>query len=198
MDFSLIHRIKLKEAFADNQKFQLVKSDQDYLSELFEYANRGTVFIYDDANVGHSIILNDTKGVGADKTFRIDNYPHKDIFLWHIDGVLYTKGSKCDCAFITDNRIGFVEFKSNAANNSSGAIENNYEKATTQIGITFKDIQTRCRKEGVDLRNSAKLEAYAVFNRTVPKNNAHQKKLAAQFLLEHKFKLHFTDSTKIE
>lgn len=197
MDFSVIERFKLNEAFPDNQKFQGVTSQQDYLNELFEYSNRGTVFIHDDADVGHSVFVNDTKGLGSDKTFRIDNSHHKDLFLLHIDGILYSKGSKCDCAFLTQELMSFVEFKSNAVNNTEEAIEDNYDKARRQLTITYQDMDARCRKVGVDLRTATKLEAYAVFNRTVPKNNAHQKAQSARFLMDNKFKLSFENSTNI-
>lgn len=197
MDFSVIERLNLKEAFADNQKFQAVDSEQDYLNELFEHTDRGTVFIHDDDKVGYSTFVNDTKGLGADKTFRINNAYHKDLFLWHIDGVLYSKGSKCDCAFLTDNQISFVEFKSNADNNTEAAIKDNYDKARRQLSITYQDIDKRCKNVGVELRKVIKLEAYAVFNRTVPKNNAHQKAQSAKFLSDNKFKLHFENATDI-
>ena len=84
MDFSLFHGLRLKEAFADNQKFQVVIYDEDYVKELFEFSNRGTVFIHDDATRGYSIFVDDTKGLGADKTFKIDNIPLNDYLLWII------------------------------------------------------------------------------------------------------------------
>ena len=197
IDFSLFQRLRLKEAFADNQKFQAVLSDDDYIAELFEFSNRGTVFIHDDAAKGCSIFVNDTKGLGSDKTFKIENPSHKDLFLWHIDGLLYRKGSKCDCALLTDSHMRFVEFKSNATNNSEEAIEDNYQKAASQISITYKDIDDRCKTNGIDIKKVLKLEAYAVFNRTVPKNNAHQKNISAKFLHDNKFRLYFQNYGKI-
>lgn len=98
--------------------------------------------------------------------------------------MLYKKDSKCDCAFLTDAYIGFVEFKANAANNTDSAIIANYDKAKTQLKLTIKDVEDRCKKAGVDIVDMMEVEAYAVFNRTVPAHNAYQKKLAAQFLLE--------------
>lgn len=182
MDFTPINRLRLKEAFGDIQKFQTIQRDDDYLIDLFEWTNRGTVYVHDDENKGHSTFVTDTKGLGADKTLKITNSSNKDLFLWHIDGVLYKRDSKCDCAFLTDTNLGFVEFKANAANESQAAIKANYEKASSQILLTFNDIDQRCKKIGIDLCETTVIEAYAVFNRTVPKNNAHQKKISAQFL----------------
>lgn len=198
MDFSILNRLQLKAAFADNLKFQSVVTDNDYLTEIFEHSNRGKVYIYDDENKGFSTFVTNTNGLGKDKTLEIDNDPHRDLFLWRIDGVLYGKGSKCDCALLTDSYLRFVELKSNAANNTDEAIEDNYKKALSQISLTYKDINNRCKAVGVDLRKVRKLEAYAVFNRTVPKDNAHQKSISTKFFLDNKFKLYFKNSVKIE
>ncbi|MDE7419494.1 MAG: hypothetical protein K2N35_04725 [Muribaculaceae bacterium] len=182
MDCTPINRLRLTDAFQDIQKFQTIQSDDDYLIELFEWTDRGTVYVYDDENKGHSTYVTDTKGLGADKTLQITNPTHKDLFLWHIDGVLYKRDSKCDCAFLTDTDLGFVEFKANAANESQAAIKANYEKASSQLLLTFNDIDQRCKKIGIDMCKVVTVEAYAVFNRTVPKNNAHKKNISRKFL----------------
>lgn len=198
MDCTAINRLKLKEAFEDQSDFQNVTCDPDYLVTLFEWNQRGTIYIHDDASVGHSIFINNTHGLGADKIFKILNPYHKDLFLWHIDGVLYKKNSKCDCAFITDSHIGFVEFKSNASNNSETAIINNYNKAKSQLKHTIDDIAVRCNNVGIDLMTSTTVEAYAVFNRSVPRLNAYQKKLAASFFMETDgIPLYFRNYTEI-
>lgn len=184
MDYSPIKKLKLKEAFADHSKFRSVRCDEDYLAELFEWSDRGTIFIHDDADAGYSVFITDTKNLGADKMFKVSNPSHRDIFLWHIDGVLYKKDSKCDCALLSDGFIGFVEFKANAANNTDMAITGNYDKAMSQLKMTIKDIADKCGNVDVDLKDVAMVEAYIVFNHTVPRNNAYQKKLMARFLLD--------------
>lgn len=178
MDFSPINRLRLKGAFGDLQKFQELTCDMDFLRELFEWTDRGVIFVHDDDVKGHSVFITDTNGVGADKTFRIGNLQHKDLFLWHIDGVLYSKNSKCDCAFLTGENIGFVEFKSNAVNNTESAIKGNYEKPSSQLKLTIMDVAERCASVGVDIMDALAVEAFAVFNRTVPKHNAYQKKFS--------------------
>lgn len=197
MDFNPINRIRLKEAYSDLNIFQEVADDEDYLDKLFEHTNRGIAFIHDNDTVGHSTFLYDTNGIGADKTFRINNEHHTDLFLWHIDGVLYKKDSKCDCAFLHDNYLGFVEFKSNALNNTEEAIRGNYDKASSQLALTIQDTVIRCRNIGCDILDCTEIEAYAVFNRTVPKNNAYQKSVAARFLLKTGIPLHFKNETDI-
>lgn len=73
MDYSPIKKLKLKEAFADHSKFRSVRSDEDYLAELFEWSDRGTIFIHDDADAGYSVFITDTKNLGADKMFKVSN-----------------------------------------------------------------------------------------------------------------------------
>lgn len=199
MDCSPINRLRLKDAFSDNQKFLDVKSDNDYLLELFEHTDRGTVFIHDDDTIGHSVFIKDTGGLGVDKTLMIENKNHDDLFLWHIDGVLYPKDSKCDCAFLSDGHFGRVEFKANAVNKTEKAIKDNYEKAKSQLSTTYKDIKERCANIGVDLCATVNVEAYAVFNRTVPKNSSYQKKIEADFSSDTEWEviLHFENSVKI-
>lgn len=198
MNLYPIFRLKLKYAFEDNLKFQDIESDEDYLKELFEWTDRGVIFICDDELEGHSIFISDTKGFGGDKTFKILNTQHIDVLLWHIDGVLFGKNSKCDCAFLTEKCIGFVEFKANAANSSETSIKENYEKAESQLRNTYLDVSNRCQKIGIDIKTTMKVEAFAIFNQTVPRNNAYQKQVAAKFLLAtNGIPLYFKNSTKV-
>ncbi len=182
MDCTFLNKLKLKEAFGNHQKFQAVECDQDYLNELFEWTARRLIFIYDDAEKKRSVFVRNTKGLGTEKTFTAVNPRHTDLFLWHIDGVLYPKNSKCDCAIIADAYMAFIEFKTNAENNTAEAIRDNYDKAKNQLLLTFKDVENRCASAGIDLKKTTEIEAFAVFNRTVPCNNAYQKKISAEFL----------------
>lgn len=44
MDYYPIKRLRLKEVFDNHQKFQEITCDQDYLTSLFEWTNRGIIF----------------------------------------------------------------------------------------------------------------------------------------------------------
>lgn len=192
MDFKAITQLKLKSAFRNEQKFEKVIEAKDFLEELFEHGNRGILFVHDDAYIGYSIFVEDTKGIGRDKVFIVDNREHKDVFLWHIDGVLFQKGSKCDCAVLTDGSVDFVEFKSNALNETDETIEANYKKASSQLLLTLNEVSEKCRSVGIDLQTMVEVNAFAVFNKTVPKNSALQKSISAKFLLDSNgIKLHF-------
>ncbi len=191
IDFSPIHRLKLRMAFTGDSHFDAVQCDDDLLSELFEYSNRRTLFVYDDAEVGHSIYVSDTKGIGRDKMLKVDNVENQGFFLWHIDGVMYEKNTKCDCALLSDQHMLLVEFKSNAGNASEASIEENYKKAASQIEETLHVITEKCEQVEIEVRKIVKVEAYAVFNRTVPGNDASRKNIAAKFLKNTNVKLKF-------
>ncbi len=198
MDFQPIIQLKLKEAFSDNSNFQKIKNIKDSLNELFECDNRGKLFAYDDADIGHTVYIYNTKGLGSDRVFIILNKMHRDVFLWHIDGVLFKKNSKCDCAVLTNQELVFIEFKSEALNQTKEAIQTNYEKASEQILITYKEVCERCNAVGVELVKMVKIKAFAVFNRSVPQNDALRKNLSAKFLMESKgVKLFFDNNTTI-
>ena len=198
MDFKAIIQLKLKDAFCSEQKFQCIVDDKDLLKELFECDNRGSLLVYDDEVIGHSVYVQETRGIGRDKVFIVKNQNHKDIFLWHIDGVLFKKNSKCDCALLTDKDMNFVEFKSNAENNSKESIQYNYQKSSDQLLLTLKEITGRCKSVGVELTNIVKVEAFAVFNRSVPRNDALRKKISAKFLKDSEgIKLVFDNKTSM-
>lgn len=100
--------------------------------------------------------------------------------------------------FLTDQELVFVEFKSEALNQTKESIKTNYEKASEQILITFKEVSERCNAVGVELVKMVKNKAFAVFNRSVPKNDALRKNLSAKFLMESKgVKLFFDNNTTI-
>ena len=198
MDFEPINRLQLKEAFGDSELFKRVSKDEDWLDILFERDSRGQLFVYDDDEVGHVVFVNDTKGLGRDKVFGLVNKNHKSVFLWHIDGVIYEKTSKCDCAVITSDEMEFIEFKTNASNSSPEAIFENYHKASEQLQKIVLDVKERCLKAGVALTSIVPVEAHAVFNPTVPSDNAMKKNISFKFLVQTGVKLSFDNSKELK
>ena len=198
MDFEAINRLRLKDAFGEMELFQRISKDEDWLDKLFECDSRGQLFVYDDAEVGHVIYVNDTNGLGRDKVFGIVNKNHKDVFLWHIDGVIYEKTSKCDCAVITTDEMEFIEFKTNASNNTREAIYENYHKASEQLQKIVMDVKDRCAKVGVKLTSVIPVEAHAVFNPTVPSDNAMKKSISAKFLFRTGIRLVFDNMKELK
>lgn len=186
MGFKAIKQLKLKEAFVGNQKFDSITEDDDFLKELFECESRAQLYICDDNLVGHSVFIPNTEGIGKDKVFKVKNSEHKDVFLWHIDGVLFEKESKCDCAVFTDKDLNFIELKTNAINRSEEAIQDNYQKASDQLLNTLEEVSKKCHSVEVEIRDLVKIKAFAVFNRSVPSNDALRKNISIRFLLESK------------
>ena len=197
MDFTPVVQLRLRRAFDDNEKFKAVKYDEDLLNELFECDSRGRLYVYDDSVAGHSVFLHDTDGIGSDKVLCVKNPGGRETFLWHIDGVLFAKDSKCDCALLTTANVHFIEFKSNAANKTPQAIKDNYEKASRQLQLTFEEVRDRCRRVGVEITDVVCVDACAVFNRSVPRNNALKKNLSVKFLDATGIKLHFSDEITV-
>ncbi|MBR3699548.1 MAG: hypothetical protein IKM85_08540 [Bacteroidales bacterium] len=196
MDCEAIDRLHLKEAFGEFEVFQRISKDEDWLDVLFECDTRGQLFVYDDADVGHVVYVNDTKGLGRDKVFELVNDSHKEVFLWHIDGVVYKKSSKCDCAVITSDEMEFIEFKTEASNKTAEAIEENYNRASEQLQQIVLDVKARCAKVGVELTSVVPVEAHAVFNPTVPSDSAMKKNISVKFLVKTGIRLSF-DNKKV-
>lgn len=198
MDFEAINRLRLKEAFGEYELFQHIHKDEDWLDKLFECNSSGQLFVYDDADVGHAVYVHDTKGLGRDKVFVLVNRNHKNVYLWHIDGVVYNKTSKCDCAVITTDEMEFIEFKTNAFNRSQKSIIDNYLKASEQLQIIVNDVKERCSKVGVKITSILPIEAHAVFNPTVPSDNATKKIISAKFLLRTGIILKFDNKKELK
>ena len=193
----MLNRIRLKEAYADMAVFNRVTKDADWLDSLFECETRGREFIYDDSTIGHVVFVEDTNGLGRDKVFEVVNKNHKEVYLWHIDGVVYKKTSKCDCAIITSDEMAFIEFKTNASNNTEDTIIDNYHKAREQLQQIVLDVKNRCERVGVNLVSIIPVEAHAVFNPTVPSDNAMEKSIAAKFIMNTGVKLKFDNKMNL-
>ncbi len=199
MDFSAINNLKLKAAFNDVLAFSKVQNNEDFLEELFEDDNRGIIYVCDCEDLGHSKFIKNTKGIGNNKIFTITNLPHQDVFLWHIDGVVFAKNEKCDCAVLTNKELVFIEFKTNAVLKSDESREENHRKACNQLLNTISEVQIRCQNVGVDLLKKVTVEAYAVFNNTIPRCSATQKRYSADFLSKSGgIKLKFDNSKKLK
>lgn len=196
MNFEVINRLRLKDAFSEFDLFQRISKDEDLLDILFECGSRRQLFVYDDAKAGHVVYIDDTKGLGSNKVFKLENNSHKDVFLWHIDGVLYKKTSKCDCAIITADEMEFIEFKTNASNNKPVTIFDNYHEASEQLQKIVLDVKERCSNVGVILTSVIPVEAHAVFNPTVPRDNAMKKSISKKFKDSTGVKLKF-DNEKV-
>lgn len=202
LDFSVINNLSVKTVFVGQGIDSLlaqIKSEQDYLVALFETETRGTIWITDDAVVGHSIFVTDTNGVNKDKLLKVLNPNIKTLFLWHIDGVMFAKYSKCDCALLHERLMHLVEFKANAKNASDDSIQANYEKASEQLALTFEKFQELYDNHGQDIFSIFDdIDALIVFDKTVPQDDAYQKNIISKFSRRTLLTLSFGNELKIE
>lgn len=181
MEYSLFDDLHFKEVFVGvgiDQLIEAINKTEDYLVAIFEGSDGHIIWITDDEERGHSVFVTDTNGVNKDKLLQINNQNRKSLFLWHIDGVMFERYSKCDCALLHDRLMHMIEFKANAKNATDNSIQANYEKATNQITLTFKAFRDLYAKKGFDLWDIFEdIDAMIVFNKTVPHDLAYQKSL---------------------
>ena len=201
MDYSVFDELHFKEVFIGvgiDQLLDEIKRAEDYTVALFEGSDGHIIWITDDEKAGHSIFVSDTNGVNKDKLLQIRNSKRKTLFLWHIDGVMFERYSKCDCALLHDRLMHMIEFKANAKNATDDSIQANYEKAKNQITLTFKTFKDLYAKEGFDLWDIFKdIDAMIVFNKTVPQDLAYQKSIQKQVAADIEVSLTFGNTSNI-
>lgn len=201
MDYSVFDELHFKEVFIGvgiDQLLDEIKRAEDYTVALFEGSDGHIIWITDDEKAGHSIFVSDTNGVNKDKLLQIRNSKRKTLFLWHIDGVMFERYSKCDCALLHDRLMHMIEFKANAKNATDDSIQANYEKAKNQITLTFKTFKDLYAKEGFDLWDIFKdIDAMIVFNKTVPQDLAYQKSIQKQVAADIEVSLTFGNTLNI-
>ena len=201
MDYSVFDELHLKEVFIGvgiDQLLDEIKRAEDYTVALFEGSDGHIIWITDDEKAGHSIFVSDTNGVNKDKLLQIRNSKRKTLFLWHIDGVMFERYSKCDCALLHDRLMHMIEFKANAKNATDDSIQANYEKAKNQITLTFKTFKDLYAKEGFDLWDIFEdIDAMIVFNKTVPQDLAYQKSIQKQVAADIEVSLTFGNTLNI-
>lgn len=171
---------------------------EDLLNALFEITTRVNVWVTDDEAEGHSIYVFDTKGANKDKFLAVHNQSGTILYLWHIDGVMFSRFSKCDCAIINDKILHLVEFKSEAENRTTDAIRANYKKAYTQLKLTYEKFLSLYKSIDCDLFDIYDdIDATIVFNKTVPQDSAYKKSLQSEFADETNLVLSFTNELSI-
>ncbi|MBQ8100873.1 MAG: hypothetical protein IJ169_06265 [Paludibacteraceae bacterium] len=201
-DFSIFNNLSIKTVFIGQGIDSLlaqINTEQDYMIALFDSEKRGVIWITDDVTAGHCVFVSDTYGVNKDKLLKVFNPNIKTLFLWHIDGVMFTKYSKCDCALLHDRLMHLIEFKANAKNESDDSIQANYEKASEQLALTFEKFEELYKNHGQDIfRVFDDIDAMIVFDRTVPQDDAYQKNIVSKFSNRTLLKLSFGNELKIE
>lgn len=201
-DLSLLNSLSIKTVFIGQGIDSLlaqISSEQDYLVTLFEAEKRGVIWITDDADARHSVFVTDTYGVNKDKLLMVKNPNVKTLFLWHIDGVMFAKYSKCDCALLHDRLMHLIEFKANAKNASDDSVQANYEKASEQLALTFEKFEQLYNNHGQDIFSLFDdIDVMIVFDRTVPQHDAYQKNIISKFSDRTLLNLSFGNELTVE
>ena len=200
-DLTLLKDLSIKQVFDGigiDALLSSIQNERDYLALLFEETTHRTIWVTDDEDAGHSVFVTDTNGVNKNKLLKVHNTNATTLFLWRIDGVMFQRLSKCDCALLHDRLMHLVEFKANALNQTDESIEANYDKASNQLAITFEQFMDLYENAGKDLWEIFDdIDARIVFDKTVPQDNAYQKKVKKQFTDRTLLKLEFGNDIQL-
>lgn len=116
----------------------------------------------------------------------IINSHNKVITLISIDHALIENhpGGIADCAVMDNQKIAFVEFKTNAYGNSDESIYDTFEKASNQLKETLHVFGCRLSTLGIDLREVMAVECRIIVSHRYPKASAFKQDFRALFAQE--------------
>ena len=200
MDGEIINELHLEDLFSKITIGLIDTTSQDGHESwggLFEETRRGLVWVTDDDVKGHCVYVYDTSGVNKNKLLEIEQNSGTILLLWHIDGAMFKKRSKGDCALIQNRFLHLVEFKANVVTSSEESIEEHYEKAAEQLINSYNlinDLYKRINIESKDIFDS--VDAMIVFNPTIPRRNPTQQSFQEKFRQEHKMILYMGNKRK--
>lgn len=114
--------------------------------------------------------------------FDVKNPANKTYSLLQIDNKMMTSDidniGQCDGAIVSDDRISFLEFKTNATTNK---LNKECGKAESQIFMTAMRMNWALRRVNQDFLSLAKIDGYVCFN-TYPKGGANYQNRQVRFL----------------
>jgi len=173
-------------------------TDDERLEVLFSETTHAHVWVTDDDQVGHSIFVFNTNGVNKDKLLCITNPLSHSVFLWAIDGKMFAKLSKCDCALVSDSNLHLIEFKANVVSENLLTIGEHYDKATEQLSLTLQNLTKAYGNMGYDIFDIFEdVDAQIVFDRQIPQDNAYQKIVSRRFNKDNQIVLAFGNDLKV-
>lgn len=133
-----------------------------------DYSKAIDLYAY-DTNHGYTE-WEDQLPVNYTKAFHLMNTPQKEVVLLPLDNCIVKDahlitGGITDCAFMTNDDLLFVEFKTNATSTSKRALKGNSRKACKQLWHTYESIlKPKFAAQGIDLGNEVEVEFYIVFD----------------------------------
>lgn len=116
----------------------------------------------------------------------IVNTKNKVITLISIDHALIDNhlGGIADCAVMDEQKIAFVEFKTNAYGNSEESIRENFEKACNQLKETLNVFGSKLTTQGIDLNDVMAVECRIIVAHRFPRATAIKQDFRVQFAEE--------------
>lgn len=135
-----------------------------------------------DDDVDHGSKFSDSED-DEPRALVVLNEKNKLIVLLAIDHQLIDNhpGGIADCAVFDENKIEFVEFKTNAYGNSEEAIRDTFDKACGQLEETLVVFKNQLLAVGVDLFQAMVVECRVVVAHRFPRATATKQDYCLQF-----------------
>ena len=195
MDISRLDNLHVQKVFVGTGIESILNtttSSVEFYEALFEEMQRHMVWVTDDSALKYCVFVTETANCDTNKLLKVINSSKSPLYLWRIDGKMFPKYSKCDCALFQDGKFFFVEFKANAISQTPNSQEITCEKACEQLQITFEQFCQLYEKSGISFRELfTDIKAMVVLNKTIPRDTAFQKNLKSTFLKNNKVILEF-------
>lgn len=114
----------------------------------------------------------------------IVNSLNKVITLISIDHALIDnhQGGIADCAVMDEQKMAFVEFKTNAYGNSEESIRDNFETACSQLKETLRVFKSKLQDKGIDLLDAMAVECRIIVAHRYPRATAIKQDFRTQFV----------------
>lgn len=195
MDTSRLDNLHVQKVFAGAGIGSIVdttSTTEEFYDALFDEKQRHLIWVADDDTLKYCVFVTETANCDTNKLLKVTNTSQSPLYLWRIDGKMFPKYSKCDCALFMEDKFLFVEFKANALSQNSDTQETTCEKACKQLQITFEQFCQLYETAGIPFQELfPDIKAMVVQNRTIPKGTAFQKNLSSTFLRKNKVILEF-------
>ena len=135
-----------------------------------------------DDNESHVSRFSDDE-LDEQRALVIVNSRNKVITLISIDHALIDnhQGGIADCSVMDDQKMAFVEFKTNAYGNSEESIRGNFETACGQLKETLHVFNSKLQDRGIDLMEVMAVECRIIVSHRYPRATAIKQDFRAKF-----------------
>lgn len=139
------------------------------------------------------------------KAFHLINTLQKEVVLLPLDNCIVKDahlvvGGVTDSAFLTNDELLFVEFKTNVTSSTKDALKRNSKKARRQLWHTYDGIlKPKFAAQGIIIDDEVDIEFYIVFDSSlvVTAASASFMNQMTQFQNEHSHPLFFTNEREL-